>query len=360
MDTMYIKNINRKSKRQHLNSLLLALFLLLLAPCASLLFTSCDNYMDDKEPENDGHISFFTENMAPTRGTQLTELSSFGVSAATYASDGSYATAQCANYFRDIEVNATTGTSDYYWPSSEYHMAFYAYAPYNHSAISLAAASTTGRMQYTYTVPDEVANHPDLVTAEQLDVTCPSTSPVSLTFNHQLTCIAFTLDNSTVDDITVNSITIKNMKYVGTLTGTSWETTSAVKDVTLTVGEELASGASMSLTGTSNNFFMIPQTVASGTLLLDLSITVNEEIKHFTYNLPSAFTTVNGRSYTFTLRLTEDLIVDNSADQDIDDWELEVSVMENATTTTTTDWTMKDGVPIDHNTTSITDWTEAE
>lgn len=304
---------------------------------AALALTACtqDEYVGGGAG-SDGNIRFdnAVREMKATRGvvTTLAKLTSFGVSAGVYDAASTYASGPCGNYFRNIEVETATGETTYLWPASQYRIAFYAYYPYNHTNISLADGATTGRMQYTYTVPSAPADQVDLMTAEVTDVACPSTDPVALTFDHKLADFRFYLDNSLAKTIKVNSISISGFQGTGTLTGSSWNTSGDAKTYTLTVGEDMPSGSHLDLTGTTNHFMLIPQSVPSSTRMLDLNITADGVTNHFYYDLTAAFNADMGSSYCFTLRLTSSLEVDPSSD--IDEWVMEIGIMSYATATT--------------------------
>lgn len=290
-----------------------------------------------------------------TRGTvtTLATLNSYGVSAGVHNASTSYAEGQCGNYFRDVEVSAENGETTYLWPANGYEISFYAHAPYGNSNVSLAPASTAGRMRYTYTVPDAVSEHIDLMTAEVLDIECPSPETVSLTFGHRLADFRFRLENSTDHSVTVKSITVKNFDYIGTLNGTSWTTTGAAKDITLSVGKELASGSTMDLTGNDGHFMLIPQTVASGKRMIDLCINDGTSDVHFYSDLTQDFVAEMGKSYLFTLRLSSKLEVSDSSG--IEDWVLYIGYFNYATGTSAGDWTPEDQ-PAEHMLASISGW----
>lgn len=328
-----------------------------LALALTLLFIACtaDEYVGGKA--DGGNIRFENEMkaMAVTRGavTTLATLESYGVSAGVHEAGSTYAEGECGNYFRDVQVMAEDGETSYFWPSSIYKISFFAHAPYGNANVSLSSASTIGRMQYTYTVPDAVANHIDFMTAEVLDVTCPSEDAVSLTFAHRLSDFRFRLENSTNEDVTVNSITIKNFHHTGTLVGDTWTTTGASKDFALTVGQDVASGADLDLTGDGNHFLLIPQTIDSGKRLLDLYVTSGGEDKHFYSDLTQDFVAEVGKSYQFTLRLSSNLEV--SQGTSIEDWVLYVGYINYATGTTAEDWGPEEQ-PIEHVVSGISNW----
>lgn len=321
---------------------------------------SCTSDEFEGSAVQDGNISFVkTENpmmtRASTRGsmTTLPDITSFGVSTAIYPANETYATAGCGSYFRNLEVDAVAGTTAYLWPSSDFRVSFYAYTPYN--SATLSSAETVGKMRYTYTVPDAVADHIDFMTAEVLDADCPSTSPVALTFNHKLSDFKFYLDNSTNEDVTVNSITVKNFCHTGTLTDGTWTTTGGTKDFALSIGRELLSGEGMDLTGTNNHFFLVPQTITSGKRLLDLHVTSGGESKHFYSDLTQDFVAEAGKSYQFTLRLSSTLEV--SQGTGIADWVLYVGYINYATGIDTDNW-LPEEQPIEHVISGISNWTQ--
>ncbi len=329
------------------------------ALACSLLAVSCAADAFEGTLQGDGNIRFDNDvkSLAATRGavTTLATLDSYGVSAGVHGAENSYAEGQCGNYFQDIEVLASSGETSYYWPASGNEISFYAHAPFGNANISLSPASTAGRMRYTYTVPDAVASHVDFMTAEVLDVTCPSSETVTLTFGHKLSDFCFLLENSTQNDVTVKSITIKNFDHTGTLIGNTWTTTGASKDFTLDINQGLSSGSRLDLTGTDNHFMLIPQTITSGKRMIDLCINDGSSDVHFYSDLTQDFVAEVGKSYQFTLRLSTKLEV--SQGTDIEDWVLYIGYINYATGTSASDWSPEDQ-PTEHVLASITGWVQ--
>ena len=67
------------------------------------------------------------ERSGTTRGTQITSITNFGVSASVYEKDavGGYTSAGCGSYF--YNQSATNGSPmSYYWPSADYKISFFA------------------------------------------------------------------------------------------------------------------------------------------------------------------------------------------------------------------------------------------
>ena len=280
----------------------------------ALLTESCTTDPMEEAGSQNGTISFTraeTPTQATTRGslTTLANIGNFGVSAAIYPAAGGYASAKCGSYFRGIEVSAASGTTNYLWPASDYKLSFYAYAPYGNANVTLADANTIGRMQYTYTVPASIASQIDFMTAESLDHACPSASPVSLTFAHRLTDIQFEAYNQQQDVLTVKSISVCGVQFSGTYTtGNSWSLTGSKNNLsshpfTLALNTNVASGATVNLTGDNNHFLMLPQTVTTGTDFLVVTTQEDGETRTYTYTQPSDFELVMGKSFTFKLTL---------------------------------------------------------
>lgn len=314
-----------------------------------------------EERQKDNRIAFCLNDIedvpATTRGAQAT-LSSldagFGVSCSVYPSSETYTSYPCGSYFYKVQAFPGVAT-DYYWPETDSKMVFYAYYPYGNANISLSPASTVGRMRYTYTVPDAVASHVDFMTAEVLDVTCPSVETVTLTFGHKLSDFRFLLENSTRNDVTVKSITIKNFDHTGTLIGNTWTTTGASKDFTLDINQGLSSGSRLDLTGTDNHFMLIPQTITSGKRMIDLCINDGTSDVHFYSDLTQDFIAEVGKSYQFTLRLSSRLEV--SQGTSIEEWVLYIGYINYATGTSTENWT-PENQPMEHSLASITGWVQ--
>lgn len=288
-----------------------------------------------------------------TRGARVEATSiSYGVSASIYDGSGSYATALCSNYFRNINVT-NTGETAYYWPESTQKLSFYAYAPYNGTGITLASESTTGRMTYTYIPSGTIANQCDFMTAESLDNTTPSADPILLSFSHHTSEFTFLLKNNTPDNITVNWLKIPDMASSASWNGSAWTGVSDITTTyTLAVGSVVNSGNSLDITGTSNHFFLIPQTKLAGEELIRLNITRNGATTTLDYELPANFTCTAGTSYAYTLTIKSDLEVDS--DTDISSWILTADYVDHAITETITSW---DGSgDIDHSNVEIKNW----
>lgn len=312
---------------------------------ATPILTACTEELEryDQNSESNCDISYLKfniQNDSWTRGTMALVSSlddGFGVSSSTYPAAETYTSYACGNYFYNIRAfpNADTG---YYWPLTSNEISFFAYYPYGNANLSIQSSTTTGSPIYAYSTPINVASQIDVMTAQVTDVSCaePTTS-VSLTFGHKCSDLRFILDNSTNETVTVNSLTVKNFYRIGTLQENTWTTTGDVQDFVLTVENDVASGTSLDLTGTTNHFILIPQTITSGARLLDLYVTSGGENKHFYCDLAEDYTAEAGKTYQFRLLLKSNLEVDDGTG--ISDWELQVGYINYATGINTENWT---------------------
>lgn len=253
-----------------------------------------------------------SDKTAKTRGTKVTTagLSNLGVSASVYPAANSYTSAGCGSYFYKESVSSGTPMS-YYWPTADYRISFFGYYPYNNPSFTVqSAASATGAPTYAYTVPSAIASQQDIMTGQVTDLPGGSSSPVNMTLAHRCSAIHFSITNDRSDAITVNSISIEGVKYTGTLSGSTWMlggsvNSSSTNPFTLTYGSSVAAGATVDITGTSNIFMMLPQTLPSGA---KLKVVVDDE--EFETDLTGTW--VAGKEYTYTISMSEDAAIDLS------------------------------------------------
>ena len=343
------------------------------AALIATLFTGCSNELIDAVdfPDNPANPSIdftpmeFGVSEAITRGTQTakSDITAYGVSASIYPAANTYTTAGCGSYWFCDRIEAASGRSNHYWPGASYRVSFFAYAPYDNAALTVRSKDDLGYPVYTYTVPTAIANHVDFITADVTDHSGAGiTDPVPLTFSHQLTDVRFRVYNQGSSSITVHSIAIYGVKYSGTFSGSTWTLNAAVNSSSsnpflLSLGTSVDAGATVDVTGTTNHFIMLPQTVASGTDIFVVDATVSGVRKTYTNTLSSALELLRGRSYTFTLKLGEgSLIVDT--DTDIQDWAVEVKYLAVSGVSTNSTFTQPSVADADDN--GIEDWTEEE
>jgi hypothetical protein len=171
-------------------------------------------------------------------------------------------------------------------------------------------ASDLGAPTYAYTVPSDISSQLDIMTAERTDVSCATHPTVELSFAHRLSDIRFSCENVGAEAITLKSISILGVNYSGTLTATVWTLNNTVNSLsvnpfTLSVEKTLSPDELVDVTGTANHFIMLPQTIPSGTQLFDIYATVAGETGHYYYTLTSDFILEAGKSYMFTLKLSD-------------------------------------------------------
>lgn len=343
------------------------------AALIATLFTGCSNELIDAGdfPDNPANPSIdftpmeFGVSEAVTRGTQTakSDITAYGVSASIYPAANTFTTAGCGSYWFCDRIEAASGRSNHYWPGASYRVSFFAYAPYGNAALTVRSKDDLGYPVYTYTIPTAIANQVDFITADVTDHSGAGiTDPVPLTFSHQLTDVRFKVYNQGSSSITVHSIAIYGVKYSGTFSGSTWTLNAAVNSSSsnpflLSLGTSVDAGATVDVTGTTNHFIMLPQTVASGTDIFVVDATVSGVRKTYTSTLSSALELLRGRSYTFTLKLGEgSLIVDT--DTDIQDWAVEVKYLTVSGVSTNGTFTQPSVADADDN--GIEDWTEEE
>lgn len=322
--------------------------------CMGTLLTGCSNELVETGdyPDNltNPTINFtpmeFGVAEATTRGTQTakSDITEYGVSASIYPAANSYTSASCGSYWFCDRIEAASGRSNHYWPGTSYKVSFFAYAPYNNAALTVRSKDDFGYPVYSYTVPTAIANQVDFITANVIDHSGAGiTDPVPLTFSHQLTDVRFRVYNQGSSSITIHSIAIYGVKYSGTFSGSTWTlngsvNSSSTNPFVLSLGTSIDAGTTVDVTGTTNHFIMLPQTVTSGTEIFVVDATVSGVRKTFTNTLSSALELLRGRSYTFTLKLGEEsLIIDTETD--IQNWEVETKYLSISSVGSNSTWT---------------------
>ena len=270
---------------------------------------------------------------AATRGTKVTTggISSLGVSASVYPAGNSYTSAGCGSYFFKEEVASGTPTH-YYWPTSAYKLAFFAYYPYNNAAFTVqSTASATGAPTYAYTVPSSIASQLDVMTGQNVNITGGGTAAVNLTMKHRCASICFSVTNSRSSAITLSSVSIEGVKYSGTLNEETWTLASAVNSsvsnpFTLSYGSSIAAGATVNVTGTTNIFMMLPQTLPA---TAKVKVVVAGEDPLYA-DITGSW--VAGTQYNYSLNVKNNTLVVVDEETEIEDWKtrIDLSMVDNA------------------------------
>ena len=252
--------------------------------------------------EDDFFTQRGTEEKSITRGTLVTSeagITNFGVSSSAYPASGTYTSYGLGSYFYKQAVTANTPTS-YFWPTSGYKVSFFAYYPYNNAAFTVSSSAvTTGSPVYAYTVPSTISNQVDVMTAQITNRTAGAQSAVALSFSHHCAAIKLNITNSSGSAITVNSVAIEGVEYSGTLHDGTWtlsgnKNSGSINPFSLSYGSTIADGATADITGTSNIFIMLPQTLTSSA---KLKIVTTDD----TYETAISGSWVAGKTYTYSI-----------------------------------------------------------
>ena len=249
------------------------------------LFSSCANEMNIFEGNNNKQINFFvsvpqwknTDSLATTKtsrampvgGTSLSTSNTFNLIADQNDGAGNYSTlisSQAVSYTNNIWKTS----NDYYWSgTANKTISFYAYYPSTISNISHTAGSSP---TLSYTVPDNVSDQIDIMTATNNNVNGNTNSSTPLTFNHIFAAIQFSVGSAGIGSGTISSISIGNVANSGTYTfGGGWSnvtgsktfTISQSKTITGTSGEDIYSG--------DYTLMMLPQDVNNITITVTYS-----------------------------------------------------------------------------------------
>ena len=237
---------------------------------------------------------------AATRGAQASSasISTFGVSGSLCMRNSSYTAVGCGSFFYNEEV-APGISMDYAWPTSDYKLSFFAYYPYGNDNLTMASLATEkGIPAYSYTVPEDAADHVDVMTAQVTDMLGGQQSPVTLSFNHRCAALRFRLTNTGDNTMTVRSVTVAGVKYTGTLRNATWtlgsDTRSSVLDCDDT---EVESGETVDLTD-GNYMFMLPQTLPS-----TAKVILETEKNTFEGTISGSWTA--GQVYTYSINAND-------------------------------------------------------
>ena len=148
-----------------------------------------------------------------TRGTQINsveELNNFGVSAYRHGAIPAEKTLNeyltdnnlKPDFFYNLEATKITDTQkfkltkDFFWPTDDDVLSFFAYAPYGDENVELSAATVDGPQSINFKVDTDVKKQVDLITAQASTKSHLNTSVApsgALNFTHQLTGIRFVI-----------------------------------------------------------------------------------------------------------------------------------------------------------------------
>ena len=221
-----------------------------------------------------------------TRGTQINsveELSNFGVSAYRH---GAIPTEKTLNeyltdnnlkpdFFYNLEATKITDTQkfkltkDFFWPTNDDVLSFFAYAPYGDENVELSAATAEGPQSINFKVDTNVKNQVDLITAQASTTSHLNTSTtpsVALNFTHQLTGIRFVIGDQFLKGW-IKSISLKGVYTQGTYTiGDGWTLDDSKKGnftISYNLDKPVAGTPGEEVSASDEVFMMIPHTFAA-------------------------------------------------------------------------------------------------
>ena len=274
-------------------------------------FSSCVNEMNILEGNNNKQINFYVSipewknmdslsNSKTSRATPITDNSvgtdkSFNIIADQYDGISSYTTLidkESVTYTNNIWKTS----NDYYWSGiANKTISFYAYYPSNISNVSHTAGFSP---TLSYTVPDNVSDQIDIMTATNNNVNGNTNSSTSLTFNHIFSAVQFNIGSSGMPNGTITGISLNNILYKGTynFNGTWTQDATTKKSFSQTVSSSTSGGTV--ITSGVTTFMMMPQTLRS-----DASITVTYS-NGSTLTQSIAGTWTAGNIYTYNISKT--------------------------------------------------------
>ena len=221
-----------------------------------------------------------------TRGTQINsveELNNFGVSAYRH---GAIPTEKTLNeyltdnnlkpdFFYNLEATKITDTQkfkltkDFFWPTDDDVLSFFAYAPYGDENVELSAATVDGPQSINFKVDTDVKKQVDLITAQASTTSHLNTSTtpsVALNFTHQLTGIRFVIGDQFLKGW-IKSISLKGVYTQGTYTiGDGWTLDDSKKGnftISYNLDKPVAGTPGEEVSASDEVFMMIPHTFAA-------------------------------------------------------------------------------------------------
>ncbi|WP_081784381.1 fimbrillin family protein [Segatella paludivivens] len=246
-------------------------------------FCSCANELNVFEENNNKQINFSvsvpewknTDSLATTktsRSTPITDTSfgadkSFNLIADQNDGAGSYSTlinSQAVSYTNNIWKTS----KDYYWSGiANKTISFYAYYP---TSISTSITHTVGSAPtLSYTVPNDVSNQFDIITATGTNVSGKTNTSTPLTFNHIFAAVKFAVGTNGLPSGTIKSITINGIKNSGTYTfGSGWSLGSTTSLFTISPSTTITGTSGENITSDAFTLMMIPQVFTNATVSL--------------------------------------------------------------------------------------------
>ena len=208
-----------------------------------------------------------------TRAAPVSNLSTYGAFGVTaFAWSGEWSDALVPNYMYNVRVNKSEGAwlpeERPFWPATAERLRFYAYAPYDNECVELSSSAQAGAPTISYTVPLDVADQKDLLTASTDDLAGSDGGAVALSFTHALTAVKFSC-GADMSVGTVESISFKGVYSQGTydLETKSWSGHDSAADFVLHLDLATSGAEGSALTGGGTTFMMLPQRLPQAAVL---------------------------------------------------------------------------------------------
>ena len=217
----------------------------------------------------DGIACGATDSNTSTRGAVATEMyDTFGVLGYLYA--GSWSGVSCMpDFMYDVAVRHTsdvwTPDGTYFWPGDSRKLRFFAYAPYRGSGIVLSGKSVAGAPTFTYTVPANVADQKDILTASSDEFEGNRESAAPLAFSHALTAVRFVGgDKMLAGKISKISLTGVYGRGTYSFADETWNSYADSRTFSQTLSADVDGTPDAPINDGAATFMMIPQTLPSG------------------------------------------------------------------------------------------------
>ncbi|WP_081618600.1 fimbrillin family protein [Segatella paludivivens] len=250
------------------------------------LFCSCTGEMNAIDGNNNKQINFSvsahqwknTDSLATTKTSRAAPITdnSFGIDKSfrllADQNDGA------SNYSTLIDKESVSFTnniwqttpSHYYWSGiANKTISFYAYYPSTISNVSHTAGFSP---ILSYTVPDNVPDQIDIITAINPNIPGNTVTSTSLTFNHIFAAIQFSVGSNGIGSGTISSISIGNVANSGTYTfGGGWSNVTGSKTFTILQSKTIAGTSGEDIYSGNYTLMMIPQIINNVTITITYS-----------------------------------------------------------------------------------------
>lgn len=201
--------------------------------------------------------------------TSTEDINGFGVCASVYPADSSYTSAVSSSYINNEYVEPGV-PMNYFYPTADYKMSFFAYYPYRSHDLGtfhISSANSTGAVVYYY-CNGATGFNCDIMTGQVVDRLGGSTEPVDITLSHRCAAVHVNITNNREDTIQINDIAFSHITVEGRLIENSWyELWPPQYNTNFSPNLLVAPDTTINITGTDYVFMMIPQTLTESAAL---------------------------------------------------------------------------------------------